>query len=367
MKIEFIDLKQQYQAYKDEIDQQMQEVITNASFIMGKQIGLLEENLAAFVGVNHCISCASGTDALLLALMSYGLKADDEIVTTAFSFIATSEIISFLGANPVFVDIDPETFNIDPQKIEAVITPKTKGIIVADLFGQCADYDAIETIAKEKNLFVIEDAAQSFGAKYQEKEACSLTEIGCTSFFPAKPLGCFGDGGAVFTNDDAKAELMKSFRTHGSGSQKYEHTRIGLNARLDTLQAAILLVKLKHFPQEIINRNKAAEYYDQNLCREVITPKIRHGNLSVYGQYVIKVEKREELQKTLKEKGIPTAIHYPKALHLQPAFSYLGYKEGDFPIAESVCNKVLALPMHPFLTEAVQNEIVTAINSFYER
>ncbi len=362
----FIDLQKQYLEYKDEIDAQMQEVISKSAFIMSPKIKEIEDKLAEFTKTEYAISCSSGTDALLLALLAYDIKPSDEIITTPFTFIASSEVISFLGAKPVFVDIDPVTYNIDPSKIQKAITDKTKGILAVDIFGQCADYDAINKIAKKNNLFVVEDAAQSFGAKYKDKPACSLADISCTSFFPAKPFGCFGDGGMVFTNDKGKCDIMKSLRVHGKGTHKYDHTRIGLNARLDSLQAAVLIAKFGHFQDEIDKRQNIANYYNKNLTDIVTTPEILKHNLSAYAQYSIQIENRDGLQAHLKEKNIPTAIHYPKPLHLQDAFNCLGYTELDFPISLSVSQKIISLPMHPFLTNEDQDYIIKNIISFYK-
>ncbi|HBG60799.1 MAG: aminotransferase DegT [Omnitrophica WOR_2 bacterium GWF2_38_59] len=361
----FIDLQTQYLEYKTEIDAQINDVISNASFIMGSKIEELEDILANYVGIKHAIGCASGTDALLLALMTYDLQPDDEIITTPFTFIATSEVISFLKAKPVFVDIKEKSYNIDPKQIRNAITSKTKGIIAVDIFGQCANYDEINSVAQENNLFVIEDAAQSFGAEYKGKKACSLTDMTCTSFFPAKPLGCYGDGGMVFTNNDKKAEKLKSLRVHGKGSHKYDNIQIGVNARLDTIQAAVLLAKFPHYKKEIELRNQKASYYTERLNDCVITPHVCAHNLSVYAQYSIRAKNRDQLQEHLNTKGIPTAVHYPRPLHLQTAFSFLGYKKGAFPISEKVSNEIVSLPMHPFLTEKDQDKISEEIISFY--
>ena len=366
MNIPFIDLKRQYQAYKEEIDAQINEVITSSSFIMGSKVTELEQQLCEFVGTKHAIGCSSGTDALLLALMAYDIQPGDEIITTPFSFIATSEVVAFLKAKPVFVDINEKTFNIDPEQIAQAITDKTRGIIAVDIFGQCADYDTINKIAKDNNLFVIEDAAQSFGARYKERQACSLADIGCTSFFPAKPLGCYGDGGAVFTNDDRMAEIMRSVRIHGKGKNKYDNVRIGINARIDTIQAAVLLVKLKHYEDEINKRGDVAAYYNRHLQQCVTVPFITPDNLSVFAQYCILCQDRDELQRHLKENNIPTAIHYPKPLHIQLAFSDLKYREGDFPVSEQTCRNILALPMHPFMPKEEQDLVVESIKSFYQ-
>ncbi|MCK5260055.1 MAG: DegT/DnrJ/EryC1/StrS family aminotransferase [Candidatus Omnitrophica bacterium] len=366
MNIPFIDLSRQYQAYKKEIDAQINEVITSSSFIMGSKVAELEQQLCEFVGTKHAIGCSSGTDALLLALMAYDVEPGDEIITTPFSFIAASEVIAFLKAKPVFVDIDEQTFNIDPAKIPQAVTDKTQGIIAVDLFGQCADYDAINKIAKAHDLFVIEDAAQSFGARHKERQACSLADIGCTSFFPAKPLGCYGDGGAVFTDDDHIAEIIRSMRVHGKGKNKYDNVRIGINARIDTIQAAVLLTKLKHYEDEINKRSDVAAYYNRHLKECVKVPVIAPDNLSVFAQYCILCQDRDGLQQHLKENNIPTAIHYPKPLHVQPAFSDLKYKEGDFPVSERTCRNILALPMHPFMPKEEQDLITESIKSFYK-
>ncbi len=363
--LQLIDLKRQYLEYKKEIDTQIQGVINNSFFIMGPQVKQLEEQLAQYVGVKFAVGCSSGTDALLLALMSYAIQEGDEIITTPLTFISTGEVIAFLKAKPVFVDVNPETYLIDQKKIEKAITSKTRGIIAVDLYGQCANYDEINAIVHKYNLFVIEDAAQSFGAEYKSQRACSLADIACTSFFPAKPLGCYGDGGMIFTNDEEKANIMRSLRIHGMGKDKFDNVRIGLNARLDTLQAAVLLAKFKHLPKEIKLRNKVANYYNRHLNKKMITPKILNNNLSVFAQYCIRVPDRNALQKHLHDHDIPTAIHYPIPLHLQKAFSYLGHQSGDFPNAEKICLDILALPMHPFLKQSEQNFIIDTINSFY--
>ncbi|MEW5894782.1 MAG: DegT/DnrJ/EryC1/StrS family aminotransferase [Candidatus Omnitrophota bacterium] len=357
----FIDLQKQYYAYQSEIDAAINKVVHSTQFIMGPEVSILEKELSAFTNNKHALACSSGTDALLLALMAFEVKPGDEIITTPFSFIAAAEVIAFLKARPVFVDIDPQTYNIDPEKIGAAVTSKTKGIIPVDIFGQCADYDQIRAIAAKHRLFLVEDGAQSFGAEYKGRQACSLGDISCTSFFPAKPLGCFGDGGALFTDNTDLARKIDSLRVHGKGSHKYDHAYIGINGRLDTLQAAILSVKLKHFHQEIEARNHIADYYTQHLKGICVTPFIESHNLSVYAQYVIQLEERDRLQAYLTEKVIPTAIHYPKPLHLQPALQYLGYHEGDFPVAEKLCEKVLALPMHPFLSGEEQDLVICAI------
>lgn len=367
MKINFIDLQRQYQKHKEELDAALGKIMADAAFIMGPPVFELEKKLADFTGATHALSCASGTDALLLALLAYDIQPGDEIITTPFTFIATAEVIALLKAKPVFVDIRSDTFNIDFSKMKRAITKKTKGIIPVDIFGQCADYAEINPLAREHNLFVVEDAAQSFGAGYKGKKAGSLGDIGCTSFFPAKPLGCYGDGGMVFTNDPRMAEIMTSLRVHGQGDDKYNNVRIGINGRLDTLQAAVLLIKLADFPGEIATRNKIADYYSKNLREPVMTPLILKHNVSAYAQYAIRVPDRTALQKHLKERNIPTAIYYPKPLHLQKAFDYLGYRPGAFPVAEAICNDILAIPMHPYLQKNEQELIVESINAFYKK
>lgn len=364
MKIHFIDIKRQYERYNLEIDAQIRSVINDASFIMGKETSQLEHQLSSYVGTKFAVACGSGTDALQLALMAYGIKPGDEIITTPFTFIATAEVISLLGARPVFVDIRPDTLNIDSTQIQKAIGPNTRGIIAVDIFGQCADYDEINQLAKANGLFVIQDAAQSFGAMYKGQISCSQADVGCTSFFPAKPLGCYGDGGMIFLNDESKAQILRSIRSHGSGENKYEHIRIGINSRLDTLQAGILLAKFKYFPKEVELRKQVADYYTQRLKNMVETPMLLPFNRSVYAQYNILTDSRDVLQKHLMERGIPTAVYYPKPLHLQTAYSHLGYKKGSFPIAEKVCERILAIPMHPFLSQTEQDFIIQAINDF---
>lgn len=360
MKINFIDLQGQYQKYKEEIDKEIHEVLDTSGYIMGPKVAKLEENLSKFTCSKHAIACASGTDALLLALMALDIKAGDEVITTPFTFIATAEMIAFIGAKPVFVDIDEKTYNIDSSKIEAAITEKTKAIMPVSLFGQISDMDAINKIAKKYNLKVIEDAAQSFGATYKGKRSCNLSDIGTTSFFPAKPLGCYGDGGAVFTNDDELASKMRIILNHGQ-TERYVHSHVGINGRLDAIQAGILNVKLKHFNEEISSRQDVAKKYNENL-QDVVIPFIEDENLSVWAQYCIRVENRDAMLKKCADKGVPTGVYYPIPLHLQGVFQYLGYKKGDFPITEKVSLEIMALPMSAFLTEEEQNYVIEVIN-----
>ena len=362
--MQFIDLKTQTKRIETTLYARIKKVIDRGEFIMGSEVQELEHTLADFVGIKHSLAVSSGTDALLIALMALGISAGDEVITTPFSFFATAEVISLLGAKPVFVDIDRDTYNIDPTLIESVITAKTKAIMPVSLYGQCADYDAINAIALRYNLSVIEDAAQSFGATYKSKKSCALTTIGCTSFFPSKPLGCFGDGGACFTNDDQLAERMKEIRIHGQ-SRRYHHTSLGINGRLDTLQAAILLEKMTLFPEEIELRQQVAERYDRLLPVNVKKPVISPNNTSVYAQYTIQVEDREALQHVLKESGIPTAVHYPLGLHEQPVFKTLYPGVQRFPITEQAARQVISLPMHPYLTNQDQEKIAGVIKKFF--
>jgi UDP-2-acetamido-2-deoxy-ribo-hexuluronate aminotransferase len=334
---------------------------------MGPEIKELESKLASYVGVKHAISCSSGTDALLMPLLAYGVGPSDAIFTTPFTFIATAEVIQLLGATPVFVDIDPKTFNIDPAALAVAIgnlerNPKTahlrpKGVIPVDLFGQAADYDRINEIARHYGLFVIEDAAQSFGATYKGRRAGALAEVAATSFFPAKPLGGYGDGGAIFTDNDELAAALRSIRVHGQGSHKYDNVRIGINGRLDTFQAAILLVKLDIFDQEVLARQEVAQRYSEGLKELVEVPYVASENTSVWAQYSVLSNCREDLQAKLKAAGVPTAIYYPLPLHLQGAFAHLGHQPGDFPISEAAARRIFSLPMHPYLQAAEQEKI----------
>jgi dTDP-4-amino-4,6-dideoxygalactose transaminase len=389
--MQFIDLAAQQKRIRDKIVSNIAAVLDHGKYIMGPDIKMLEERLAAYVGVRHAIACASGTDALLLALMAEGVGPGDAIFTSPFTFIATAEVACLLGVTPVFVDIDPKTFNIDPSRLEvaieaiekndstihpipvgnSVLSPQScnltpRGVIAVDLFGLPADYDRINAIAQRHNLFVIEDAAQSFGAELNDKKACSLAEVACTSFFPAKPLGCYGDGGMCFTDNDDAAETLRSLLFHGKGHHKYDNVRIGINGRLDTIQAAILLAKFDIFPEEIELRQKVARRYTRLLtpCSSLLTPIIPKGYKSAWAQYSILAKDeahRSELQNKLKEKGIPTAIYYPKPLHLQTAFSSLGYGDGDFPISEDDAQRIFSIPMHPYLTDEQQQNIANVI------
>ena len=352
MNIDFANLQYQHNLYKEEIEEAILKVARNCNFIMGNEVQELEKSLEEFTGAKYAVSCSNGTDALLLAMMALDIKPGDEIITTPFTFIATAETIAFLGATPVFVDIDEKTYNIDPNKIEEKITSKTKAIIPVSLYGQAADMDKIQEISNKYNLKVIIDGAQSFGCTYNGKTDSNLGDISTTSFFPAKPLGCYGDGGAVFTNDEKLANKMKSLRLHGQ-SKRYHHQYIGMGGRLDTLQAGILNVKLKYYPKDLALRQEVASKYTESLKSKtnLILPFIDEKATSAWAQYSVRVKNRDEIQNRLKEAGIPTAVHYPMPLHLQECFLYLGYKKGDFPISEIVSNEIMSLPMNPYVSD----------------
>lgn len=357
----FIDLQAQYKKYKDEIDVQVHQVLDTSAYILGPKVAELEKNLAEFTGVKHAIACSSGTDALLLALMALDIKAGDEVITSPFTFIATAEMIAFVGATPVFVDIDEKTYNIDPGKIEAKITSKTKAIMPVSIFGQVPDMDAINTIAKKHNIPVIEDGAQSFGAVYKSGRSSGLSEIGCTSFFPAKPLGCYGDGGAVFTNCDEMNEKIRILLNHGQ-TERYVHSHVGINGRLDAIQAGVLNVKLKYYKEEIETRQAVAKRYAEGL-KNVVVPHVEKDSVSVWAQYCIRVKDRDAMIKKCGDAGVPTAVYYPIPLHLQKVFKHLGYKEGDMPVTEAVSKDIMALPMSAFLKEEDQKFVIDTVNA----
>ena len=361
-KIDFANLKKQYFIYHSELEEEMDKVLNSATYIMGDAVRELEENLCEFTNAQNAVTCGSGTDALLLAMIALDIKPGDEIITTPFTFIATAETIALLGAKPVFVDIDEKTYNIDPSKIEEKLTPKTKAIISVSLYGQPSDLNDINKIAKQYNLFHIIDGAQSFGAEYKGKSEVHYSDIYTTSFFPAKPLGCYGDGGAVLTNNDELAEKIKMLRVHGQ-NKRYNHKYIGLGARVDTIQAAILNVKLNHYKDDLANRQEVAQKYSKLLInyQSLIIPTIKSDRASAWAQYSIRVKNRNELQEKLKQAGIPTAVHYPKPLHLQECFSYLGYREGDFPVAEKVSREIMSLPMNPYIEEQEIDYIIKKV------
>ncbi len=365
MKIDFAKLQYQYQLYKKDIDHRVQSVLNQSNYIMGAEIEELETALCEFTGAKHSITCSNGTDALLLAMMAMDIQPEDEIITTPFTFISTAETIAFLKAKPVFVDVEESTFNIDASKIEAAITSKTKAIMPVSLFGQPADLDEINAIAHKHNLKVIIDGAQSFGATYQNTQEVHHCDIYTTSFFPAKPLGCYGDGGAVFTNNNEYAEKMKMMRVHGQ-NKRYHHKYIGMGGRLDTVQAAVLLAKLPYYATEIKNRQSAANNYTKKLHNVVTTPALIKEVTSVWAQYTLQVNGRDQLQQLLKSKGIPTAVHYPIPLHLQECFSYLEYQKGQFPISEKLSERVMSLPMNPFMTEEELDFITDTLKKVIE-
>lgn len=357
--MQFIDLAAQQTRIKDKIDIAIQRVLAHGQYILGPEVTELEEKLAAFTGAKHCISVANGTDALQIAQMAFGICRGDEVITPGFSYIATAETVALLGAKPVYVDVCPHTYNLDPAKLEAAITPKTKAIIPVSLYGQCANFEDINGIASRYGIPVIEDAAQSFGASYKGKKSCNLSTVGCTSFFPSKPLGCYGDGGAIFTDDAELANIIRQIARHGQ-DRRYHHIRIGVNSRLDTLQAAILLPKLEILTEEIDLRNLVAGAYTKLLNQAGIntTPFIATDNVSAWAQYTIRVENREQVQKYLRELGIPTAVHYPIPLHKQPAVADAAVQ---LPVGEEVADEVLSLPMHPYMTGLDIDNVVQAL------
>ncbi len=350
--MQYIDLKPQHALIHDDLERRFQKIYEHGRFVMGPEIEEAEAALAEFCGAKHCITVGNGTDAILVALMALNIGPGDEVITPAFSFFATAEMIVLLGAKPVFVDIDPRTYNTDPQAIEAAITKNTKAIMPVSLYGQCADFDVINAIAAKYNLPVIEDAGQSYGASYKNRRSCNLSTLACTSFFPSKPLGCYGEGGACFTNDDRMAVAMREVRNHGS-SVRYHHTRIGLNARFDTMQAAVILAKLKVFAEEIERRQQVAAWYKKSFGSYLETPYIEPHNLSVYAQYTVRVAGRDQLAKALQEKGIPTSVHYPVNMHRQPVFGDT-YKDLHLPHGEHASETVLSLPFDAYKKE---NEI----------
>jgi len=363
MNIDFANLQLQYQKYKIDIDKKIQSILNKSNYILGEEIQELEQNLEKFTGTKFTICCSSGTDALLLAMMAINIQSGDEIITTPFTWISTSETIALLKAKPVFVDIEPDTFNIDANLIENVITKNTKAIMPVSLFGQPADMDHIQSIADKHNLKVIIDGAQSFGSTYKNNMDSNLGDISITSFFPSKPLGCYGDGGAVFTNNDDYAKKIKILRAHGQNERNY-HKYVGMCGRMDTIQAAILLAKHLYFIDELKDRNNVADYYTSALSKILQTPVIKKNRSSVWAQYTIRVNNRDHLQNELKKKGIPTSVFYPLSLHLQECFQYLNYSQGDFPISEKASKEVISLPMNAFLTNDQIDYVVSNIKEF---
>lgn len=364
--MQFVDLPVQYKKYQLEIDKAMSAVLTASRFINGPEVKKLEDELAGFVDVPHAIGCASGTDALMLSLMALGIGAGDEVITTPFTFIATAETIALAGAKPVFVDIEPDTYNLDHRLLEGAVSKKTRAIIAVDIFGLPADYEAIQSIADRHNIFLIEDAAQSLGAEREGRKCGSFGTLATTSFFPAKPLGCYGDGGMIFTANEELAERLRILRNHGQ-QRRYRHNLLGMNSRLDTLQAAVLLAKLPHFTAEIERRRQIAAGYSERFAPFFQVPVEKPGYSCVYAQYSLRSARRDRVIEKLNEAGVPTAIHYPVPLHLQEVFSSLGYQPGDFPVAEQVCEEIFSIPVHPFLPDEDREKIIaTALGALKE-
>lgn len=369
--IEFIDLKAQQSRIRESLERRIRAVLDHGAYILGPEVEELEKRLAAFSGAKHCISCANGTDALLLALMAHGVGPGDAVFVPTFTFVATAEVVSLLGATPVFVDSDPASFNIDPARMAEAVAHlkktkpglKPRAVIPVDLFGLPADYEPLTATAHAHGMFVLQDAAQSFGATYKGTRSGNLGDFSATSFFPAKPLGCYGDGGAVFTNDDRLAELTRSIRFHGKGADKYDNVRVGLNARLDTLQAAVLLAKMEIFEDELRARDRVATRYSQGLQGRFVLPQRPADRTCAWAQYSVlcsSQKERTDVMRKLQAKGIPTNIYYPKPLHLQGVFKGLGHQAGDFPVAERISSQILSFPMHPYLTDADQDTIIEA-------
>lgn len=357
--MQFIDLAAQQARIKSQIDANIQKVLAHGNYILGPEVAELEEKLAAYCGAKHCISVANGTDALQIALMALGVGAGDEVITPGFTYIATAETVALLGAKPVYVDVCEQTYNLDPALLEAAITPKTKAIIPVSLYGQCADFDAINEIAAKHKLPVIEDAAQSFGASYKGRKSCNLTTIACTSFFPSKPLGCYGDGGAVFTGDETLATVIRQIARHGQ-DRRYHHIRVGVNSRLDTLQAAILLPKLAILEEEMQLRRQVAGLYAEALQQAgIAAPFIEAHNTSAYAQYTVRVKNRDAVQTALKAAGIPTAVHYPIPLNKQPAVA----SDAVLPVGDLVAQEVMSLPMHPYMTREQVHKVAAALQA----
>jgi UDP-2-acetamido-2-deoxy-ribo-hexuluronate aminotransferase len=359
--MQFIDLKTQQLRIRDDLDRRIAALLDHGQYILGPEVTEMEQQLAAFARVGHCVSAASGTDALLLALMALEIGPGDEVITTPFSFIATAEVIGLLGATPVFVDVDPMTYNLDASLVAAAITDKTRAIMPVGLFGLCADMDAINGIAAEHELPVIEDAAQSFGATYKGRRSCGLSSIGCTSFFPAKPLGCYGDGGACFTNDEAIAVRLRELRNHGQ-DRAYHHPRLGINGRMDGMQAAVILSKLKIFDEEVEERGRIGARYSSLLAEsDCVTPYIPSDCQSVYAQYTLQVKDRKRVREVLQEAGVPSAVYYPTTLDQQPALRDIGRVSGHLEVTHALADKVVSLPMHPYLDEDTQDHIVETL------
>jgi UDP-2-acetamido-2-deoxy-ribo-hexuluronate aminotransferase len=360
--MQFIDLKTRHKLIGHKINARIQKVMDHGQFILGPEVRELEQKLAQYTGSKHCVTVSSGTDSLLIALMALSVGVGDEVITVPYTWISTAEVIALLGAKPVFVDIRADTWNMDEAQLESAITDKTKAIMPVSIYGQCPNMDSINAIAEKYSLPVIEDAAQSFGATYKGKNSCNLSTIGSTSFFPSKPLGCYGDGGALFTNDDEMAKMFRWIRVHGQ-ERKHHHPILGVNGRMDTIQAAILLEILEVFPDEVQKRQNLGQAYSEGLANieGLENPRIGERNTSVYAQYTILAEQREDIQQSLKENDIPSVSYYAVPLHLQPVFKSLGHKKGDFPVAEKVASQCLSLPMSPYLTQEDQSQVIDAI------
>ncbi len=369
--MEFVDLKTQYRLLKEPINERIQAVLEHGRFVLGPEVAELEAKLAEFVGVKHCVAVSSGTDALLVALMAYGVGEGDEVITSPFSFFAAAEVVALLGAKPVFVDIDRQTYNLDPSQLGARVTDRTKAIMPVSLYGQCADLDPINEIAAEKGVVVIEDGAQSFGATYKGRRSCGLSTCGATSFFPSKPLGCYGEGGALFVENGDEAVAMREIRAHGEQS-RYQHRRLGLNARMDSLQAAVLLAKLEVFEQEMAARQRIGAIYTELIDDEfesvgpercAIPQLVSEDYRSVFAQYTVSVPDRDEVAAHMQKQGIPTAVHYPVPIYRQPVFEYLDENPDRYPNAEDAAQMVLSLPMHPYLTREQQTDVISALKN----
>lgn len=360
--MEFIDLKEQYRRLKSDIDASIQRVLDHGQFILGPEVGELEEKLAAYTGARHCITVANGTDALQIAQMALGIGPGDEVITPGFTYIATAETVALLGAKPVYVDVDARTGNLDPGCLDAAITPRTKAIIPVSLYGQCADYDAINAIASRRGIPVIEDAAQSFGATYKGRKSCNLTTIACASFFPSKPLGCYGDGGAIFTNNDALALVMRQIARHGQ-DRRYHHIRVGVNSRLDTIQAAVLLPKLAVLDAELAQRQDVAHRYALGLAQVngLDTPWVESHNVSAWAQYTVRVTDRSQMQAHLQAQGVPTTVHYPIPLNKQPA---VADPKANLPVGDAIATQVISLPMSPYLVQSDQDRVMRSLQAF---
>lgn len=369
MGIQFIDLKAQQERIRDELDQAVARVMDHGGYIMGPDIKQFEDDLSAYTGAKHSISCSSGTDALALYLMAKNVKPGDAVFAPSFTFIATAEVIAWLGATIYFIDVTDDTFNIDPQSLKTAIADakaaghNPKGVIAVDLFGQPADYDELSAITDENGMFLLADAAQSFGSEYKGRKTGTITEATATSFFPAKPLGCYGDGGAVFTSDDELADTIKSIRVHGKGTDKYDNIRIGINGRMDTMQAAILIEKLKIFPDEMEKRQNVAQRYNEGLKDTFKTPFVKDGNLSSWAQYTLIADNRDAMLAACKESGIPTAVYYPKPMHQQTAYTSYPCVSTGLPVSEALSQSVFSIPMHPYMDNKTQDFIIESLNA----